>query len=69
VNLNKKLEVVVDFHLFDDLGRRTDLLNDILYGVVRGRGTKIHFCKQSSPEWRQNLSGFVKALGSDEPKV
>ena len=36
VNLSKNLEVIVDFHLFDNLGRRTECLKDNMYGVIRG---------------------------------
>jgi hypothetical protein len=56
----KTLEL--QFHLFDDLGRPTSKLTDILYAVTSDRKFKLYFEKRESNEWRYGLSTFVEKI-------
>lgn len=54
--------VELEFHAFGDLGQRTEKLNDILYCIVAGTTDRLYFDKRAKPEWRENLSSFVRIL-------
>jgi hypothetical protein len=53
----------LEFRAFDDLGRRTVDLRDILYCEVIDTGNKLYFVKRQIPEWKATLSDFVAHLG------
>ena len=60
---NKKT-LELQFHLFDDQGRPTSKLTDILYAVTSDRKFKLYFEKRGSNEWRDGLSTFVEKIRS-----
>ena len=57
-------ELVLQFCLFDDLGRRTSNLNDILYCQVADMDIKLYFSKIKSKEWRTDLRTFIDRLNN-----
>ena len=57
-------EIQIEFHLFDDLGRPTTKLTDILYAVTSNREAKLYFDKRESTEWRDGLAEFVSKVKS-----
>ncbi len=57
-------DIEIEFHLFDDLGRPTTKLTDILYVVTTDREAKLYFDKRESTEWRDGLAEFVSKVKS-----
>lgn len=58
----------IEFHLFDDLGRPTIKLVDILYVVTSDGKAKLYFEKRESAKWRDGLIDFVEAVKSSLTK-
>ncbi len=52
----------LEFHLFDDLGRPTTKLTDILYAVTEDGKLKLYFEKRNSANWRTGLAVFVQGV-------
>lgn len=52
----------IDFHLFGELGQKSQSLMDIHYCLVRDHGIKIYFEKRESPEWKHSLVDFMGQL-------
>jgi len=61
-NKHAKKSLELQFHLFDDLGRRTAKLTDILYVVTGDQRLKLYFEKPGSPEWREGLTGILERI-------
>ena len=59
---NTRTMLHLDFHIFGELGERSDSLVDILYCVVRGTAIKLYFEKRESQKWKQSLSKAKEIL-------
>ncbi len=55
-------KIWIDFHIFGELGEKSDSLVDIHYCLVRNHGPKLYFEKRESPKWRHSLMEFVSGL-------
>ncbi|MDR5825931.1 hypothetical protein [Caballeronia sp. LZ043] len=60
IQSGKSLDVI--FYLFDDLGRRTQKLADILYVEDNNRRKRLYFSKITSSKWKEDLERFVRSL-------
>ena len=56
--------IELQFHLFDDLGRPTSKLTDILYVVIIGHNIKFYFERRHLEQWRTNLAEFAIKVNS-----
>ena len=56
------LVLELEFHAFEDLGRRTSKLRDILYCVERKSREKLYFTKIGSRAWATDMPRFVSLL-------
>ena len=55
-------DIELEFHIFGELGCRSNKLNDILYCKVKGRLEKLYFEKRASERWKKGLVEFIEAL-------
>ncbi|MDR5816280.1 hypothetical protein QCE62_22040 [Caballeronia sp. LZ033] len=60
IQSGKSLDLI--FYLFDDLGRRTQKLADILYVEDNNRRKRLYFSKITSSKWKEDLERFVRSL-------
>ncbi|QDT41400.1 hypothetical protein Pan241w_14600 [Gimesia alba] len=54
--------ILLEFHLFGDLGQAGNALSEIVYCESLKEGHKLFFEKQNSDSWRENSLSFVLAL-------
>ncbi|MDR5835486.1 hypothetical protein [Caballeronia sp. LZ034LL] len=60
IQSRKSLDLI--FYLFDDLGRGTQKLADILYVEDNNQPKRLYFSKITSSKWKEDLERFVRSL-------
>lgn len=62
LNEKKNKSTILVFYLFDDLGRVTERLSDILYVDDEKNGIRFYFSKINTSKWKVSLRDFVRSL-------
>lgn len=58
----EELQIILEFHIFGDLGRVSEDLNDILYCEAQGQSKKLFFERKKSLDWRRRIDEFNQEI-------
>jgi 3-dehydroquinate synthetase len=62
LNEKKNKSTILVFYLFDDLGRVTERLSDILYVDDEKENIRLYFSKINTSKWKVGLRDFARSL-------